>query len=247
MYLLYVLCTMSFKNQQTNFFLLNTICSEDVSLLCHEGWPALISARWYSRFQALHLPIMAPKCHGRALVGGCGAVPNWANCSALFSVLLTQGLVNPGLAPSHMVKWLTEGWGTLMSLPPTQVLPWERLVERWLCGCFALAEGHCSWDKGMHTMNAWFITILEKHNSEMCKPLKSSVISFTLTENRFLADFFFSLAVLNFSLKMRRRKASLQGEGQAETLQIKMRAYVIHHSSDLQSALNNTTSYYLEP
>lgn len=43
----------------------------------------------------------------------------------------------------------------------------------------------------------------------MCEPLKPSVISFMLTENRFLADFFFSLAVLNFALKMRRKKQPL--------------------------------------
>lgn len=72
------------------------------------------------------------KCHGRAWVGGWaipGAVLNWASCSALFSVLLTQGLDNPGLAPTHMVNCLMEGWGRVMPLPPPQLLPWQRLVD----------------------------------------------------------------------------------------------------------------------
>lgn len=43
----------------------------------------------------------------------------------------------------------------------------------------------------------------------MCKPLKPSVISFMLTKNRFLAYFFSALAVLNFALKMRRKKQPL--------------------------------------
>jgi len=75
-------------------------------------------------------------------VQGAGAVPSWANCSALFCALLIQGLDYPGLAPSHMAKGLTEVQGTLTPLPPPQLLPWERLVERWLWGCFVVAEGH---------------------------------------------------------------------------------------------------------
>lgn len=81
----------------------------------------------------IHNSSQQAKCRGRALVGGWtipGAVLNWASCSALASVLLTQRLDNPGLAPSHVVKCLMEGWGTLMPLPAPQLLPWERLMDR---------------------------------------------------------------------------------------------------------------------
>lgn len=47
-----------------------------------------------------------------------GAVPNWASCSALFSVLI-QGPDNPCLAPSPTVKRLTGGQETLVPLPPS--------------------------------------------------------------------------------------------------------------------------------
>lgn len=133
-----------------------------------------------------------------------------------FSIPLVQGVDNPGLVPSHVLKCLVERWGTAMPLPPPQVLAWERLVERWLCGCPVLAgisaagTRACTWCALVHH-------ILEKHQSETCKLLHSSVISVMLSENRFLADFFFSLAVLNFALKMRKGKAHLQGEGQAQT------------------------------
>lgn len=144
-----------------------------------------------------------------------GAVPNWTSCSALLSVLLIRGLDNPCSAPSPTVKCVTGGQGTLMPLPPPQLLPCQGLVARWLCHCVVLA-GHAA--AGTRACTHSSIAISEKHSSEMCKHLKSSVISFMLTKNRFLADFFFPLAVLVFSLKMRRRKVSLQGEGQAETL-----------------------------
>lgn len=156
------------------------------------------------------------KGQGQSFGGISGAVPNWANSSRLFSIPLIQGVDNPVLVPSHMLKCLMEGWGTAMPLPPPQVLAWERLVERWLCGCPVLAgctaagTRACAWCVLIHH-------ILEKHHSETCKLLHPSVILVMLTENRFLADFFFSLAVLNFALKMRRGKARLQGEGRAET------------------------------
>lgn len=84
---------------------------------------------------------------------------------------------------------------------------WGCLV---LAGCSAAGTRGCAWCALIHL-------ILEKQQSETCKLLHSSVISVMLTENRFLADFFFSLAVMNFALKMRKGKAHLQGEGQAQT------------------------------
>lgn len=79
-----------------------------------------------------------------------------------------------------------------------------------LAGCSAAGTRGCAWCALIHLL-------LEKHQSETCKLLHSSVILVILTENRFLADFFFSLAVMNFALKMRKGKAHLEGEGQAQT------------------------------
>lgn len=176
MYVSNIFCIISFKKQWTNLLLLNTVSSEDVFLLCHEGRPTLISVRWCSWFQVLHLPMMAPNkpCamagpwwEAERLQATPGAVPNWASCSALFTVLI-QGPDNPCLAPSPLVKRLTGGQETLVPLPPSAP------ASREPCGEAAVSprcagRTRCSWDKGMHTLRAWFITTSEKHNSETCK------------------------------------------------------------------------------
>lgn len=201
---------------------------EDVFLLCHKGQSASISARRYSRFQMLRLPIVAPNKSSTMaeLWWEAGSVQDhtW-NCAELGQSVSTfrcppySGAGEPWFSSQPHRKARNGGVGSTNAPSSTSA---SALGEA--CGRAALQllrasrRTHCSWDKAMHIVCAWFITILEKRNSEMCKPLKSSVISFMRTENRFLADFFFSLAVLNLSLKMRRRKASLQGEGQAETL-----------------------------
>lgn len=119
-----------------------------------------------------------------------------------------------------------------MPLLPPQVLAWERLVERWLCGCLVLAgctaagTRVCAWC-------ALIPLILEKHQSEACKLLHSSVISVMLTENRFLADFFFSLAVMNLCFEDEKGESSPSGRGTSTDIcKLKCR-HVSHLSSDL--------------
>lgn len=142
-------------------------------------------------------------------------MPNWANSSQLFSIPLIQGVDNWFSSQPH-VKVLNGGVGNSNAPSSTSGPGLGKAcgkVTLWLlglAGCTAAGTRACAWCALIHH-------ILEKHHSETCKLLHPSVILVMLTENRFLADFFFSLAVLNCALKMRRGKAHLQGEGRAET------------------------------
>lgn len=209
MYLLYVLCIILFlKKQQTNFVLLNTVSSEDVFLLCHEGCSVRISVRRYSRFQALHWPIMAPNKPSTMaeLWWEAGSMQghtwSWAKLGQLLSTSQCPPHSGTGqlwFSSQPHGKVLNGGVGNATA-PSSTSGP----ASGEACGKVALwllcarRRIRCSWDKGTRMVRAWLITILEKHNSEMCKALQSSVISFMLTENRFLADFFFFLSSSDF-------------------------------------------------
>lgn len=225
MYLLYVLCIISFKKTA------NKLCSSKHGFLrrCVSvvwwGMPSVDVCKAVQQISGAalaHNGSQQAKDYGGALVGGweragpylelgwigpiaqhfpvSSSFRDWFS-SQLYGKVLNGGVGNTNAPSSTSGPASGEACG--------QVALWLLCARRGI---------RCSWDKAMRMVSAWLITILEKHNSEMCKAVQSSVISFMLTENRFLADFFFSLAVLIFSLKMRRRKASLQGQGQAETL-----------------------------
>lgn len=91
------------KEQRANFPLLNMVPPGNV-FLCGMASCHLCEVVLHIPGTALtHNSSQQAKCHGRALVGGWaipGAVLNWASCSALVSVLLTQGLDNTGLLPA---------------------------------------------------------------------------------------------------------------------------------------------------
>lgn len=123
---------------------------EDVFLLCREGCPAWIAARPYSRFQALHLPIMAPSKPStmgelRWEAGSMQGHP-WssAELGQLFSTLQCppcSGTGQPWFSSRPHGKVLNGGVENHSAASSTSA-PASGKVERCLCGCFALGEGY---------------------------------------------------------------------------------------------------------
>lgn len=107
-----------------------------------------------------------------------------------------------------------------------------------LAGCTAAGTRTCAWCARIQH-------ILEKHHSETCKLLHSSVILVMLTENRFLADFFFSLAVLNFALKIEEMgESSPSGRGTSRDI-CKLKCMHMSATPAVTSSLCFTTQHLI--
>lgn len=153
-----------------------------------------------------------------------------------------SGMGLPWFSSHPNGNYVIQGWETNINAPSATLAP----AFEEACGKVALCllctgrRTCCSWEKGTHMVCAWFITILEKGNSEMC------IINLIYAHWEQILGWLFPLAVLNFSLKMRGGKLALRERSKHRHLQIRMHEHVIHLSSDLQSALHNMVSYYLE-